>query len=391
MSDKAEDVTLRILCVTLGGRRKHLIEKMVEELNQAKAFSGIKLQLSWCDGVDARCGFDDPATLEQIAPDVLRAIDISKEAINRWATCARRLLPKEFGVLGCFLAQLRALRAATVDGEADIIIEDSCRIRSDRAGALQLKNAVLWQRSHAPDLLYFGWLGFRDNLARVHAQCDLSDGPTLRLPRGLNNAGKPCDLIFCTYAYMGSRRLYESLCKDLRDHPEFMFRRIRGRTVCSPIDKFLLWRAGEAQLHSCICKDPCCFRAPLLTSCIHSDWDGRFVDITMYQLELTKMQWGQIWLSHDEINAPEKLGQRREQEAEEGKRNWYQKRQNKWQAWKERKEAAGEFTGAWKHEKESRETSNFICNTLYYDELSSALAVRMMPGNLCAADCVFHM
>ena len=58
------------------------------------------------------------------------------------------------------------------------------------------------------------------------------------LKRGLNKAGRPCDVLYCQYAYSISRRLYEQLCADLRDNPRIMFRNYRGKV---PHAHFIFW------------------------------------------------------------------------------------------------------------------------------------------------------
>lgn len=253
---------------------------------------------------------------------------------------ARRLGTKEHGVLGCFLSHLRALREA-LDGGFDLIMEDSCRIRCDRVGATCLRRAVAWQRANAADLLYYGWLGHKDNLERVHAVCASGSEPTVHLPRGVTK-GKEHDLIFCTHAYIGSKRMYEQLCRDLLTQPGKLFRKERrGQTVVSPIDKFLLWRAAAGGLQVRTCKEPCCFRAPLMRSCIHPQYDERMTETSGFQLDLFGLDWTMVWLTSEEKDAPSALQKRWELATLEGKQHWWRKRQQKWEAWRLRKEAQG--------------------------------------------------
>eukprot|EP00927_Polykrikos_kofoidii_P034055 TRINITY_DN28886_c0_g1_i1.p1 TRINITY_DN28886_c0_g1~~TRINITY_DN28886_c0_g1_i1.p1 ORF type:complete len:391 (-),score=55.95 TRINITY_DN28886_c0_g1_i1:41-1213(-) len=338
--------TVRVLCVTLGGERRRLIEKMVHELGQT--YIDVRFDLRWCDGVDCRSALkeaQDMNALEAVAGDVLSEIGLSEDGRREWAGKLRKLPPAEHAVLGCSLAQLRALRIATSGDPADVIIEDGCRFRRDGTAAALLRDAVRWKRAEAGDLLYFGWLGHHDNLDIVHRRCAVSEEATVPLIRGKNKYEREYDLIFCTYAYGASRRVYEILCRDIAATPSLMFRRKRGKTAVLPIDRLLLWRTAEAGLETRTCREPCCFRAPLLRSTIHPQYDARLAETTEYQLRLIGVDWCQIWLARNEQDAPGMLKRRKEEEAAETKRIWYAKRQERWQAWKQKKIETNEWRG----------------------------------------------
>lgn len=79
-------------------------------------------------------------------------------------------------------------------------------------------------------------------------------------------------------------------------------KRMRNYAV-KPIDKILprqtVARFGPASVQ--IASHPAFFRAPMLTSKIHSKWDPGFCESTAYQLQqTTKLGWSGLWLTDTE-------------------------------------------------------------------------------------------
>jgi hypothetical protein len=78
-------------------------------------------------------------------------------------------------------------------------------------------------------------------------------------------------------------------------------KRMRNYAV-KPIDKILprqaLSKFGPNAVQ--ISSHPAFFRAPMLTSKIHAQWDPGFCESTELQLKETKLDWSELWLTDTE-------------------------------------------------------------------------------------------
>jgi len=109
------------------------------------------------------------------------------------------------------------------------------------------------------------------------------------------------NLCWGAYAYWMSNEGYESLMKTLRNDVGAILwkgKRQRHYTV-KPIDKILprqtISNFGSSAVQ--ISSQPAFFRAPMLTSKIHSKWDPGFGDATEYQLQANNLDWSNLWLT----------------------------------------------------------------------------------------------
>jgi hypothetical protein len=110
--------------------------------------------------------------------------------------------------------------------------------------------------------------------------------------------------IWGAYCYWMSARGYEYLMNDLRnDVGKMLWKGKRQRYYAvKPIDKILprLTKAafGHQSVH--IATHPAFFRAPMLTSKIHTQFDPEFCKSTEYQLRRGGLDWSDLWLSDAE-------------------------------------------------------------------------------------------
>ena len=112
------------------------------------------------------------------------------------------------------------------------------------------------------------------------------------------------NLLWGAYAYWISGEGYETLMRTLRSDVGAMLwkgKRMRNYAV-KPIDKILprqtLIKFGPSAVQ--ISSHPAFFRAPMLTSKIHTKWDPGFCESTGYQLKETKLGWSDLWLTDTE-------------------------------------------------------------------------------------------
>lgn len=106
------------------------------------------------------------------------------------------------------------------------------------------------------------------------------------------------------YAYWISPEAYQRIMDTLRNDVGSMLwkgKRMRNYVV-KPIDKILprqimsIFEPSAVQLSS----NPSFFRAPMLTSKIHTQWDPEFCKSTEYQLQSGGLGWSDLWLSKTE-------------------------------------------------------------------------------------------
>jgi len=256
-------------------------------------------------------------------------------------------------VLGCTLAHLIALKRFVKEG-FDFILEDNVRC--------PLKECAtrIWEAKRASDercleigkechFRYLGWLGSIPNLRWIYeshskrtafrrsstnteqAEYSLFPFPQTRdiekdlalheaivekekNPAEDDDANKRSDErkpggnpIWGSYAYWISKEGYESLLEVLQNDVGALLwksKRARYYTV-KPVDKVLprqimkLFGQSSVQLST----HPAFFRAPMLTSKIHTQWDQEFCKSTGYQLQQAGgLQWSDLWLTQTEQN-----------------------------------------------------------------------------------------
>ena len=261
-------------------------------------------------------------------------------------------------VMACLLAHLLAMRRCVEEGY-DFILEDNVRAAPEESARRiweTMDASAEWERASGEHchLRYYGWLGSLPNLHWVlnkHArrtafiresrradgledelpratvfsfpithdfglspeedkevsneaedEHGLVDGSTLSSTFGhMKPGGTP---IWGAYAYWISSQGFESLLDALRmDVGAILWKgkRMRAYTV-KPIDKVLprqvMASLGRQCIHVTTC--PAFFRAPMLTSKIHTQWDAEFCKSTEYQMSHNVLSWSDLWLSNTE-------------------------------------------------------------------------------------------
>lgn len=129
-----------------------------------------------------------------------------------------------------------------------------------------------------------------------------SDTSAIEQPKHNQKPGG--NLLWGAYAYWISREAYETLMVTLRSDVGAILwkgKRMRNYAV-KPIDKILprqtLSKFGHKSVQ--ISSHPAFFRAPMLTSVIHRQWDSGFCESTEYQLKENKLDWPDLWLTDTE-------------------------------------------------------------------------------------------
>jgi hypothetical protein len=122
--------------------------------------------------------------------------------------------------------------------------------------------------------------------------------------------------IWGSYAYWMSKEAYDSMLHTLRHDVGAMLWKGKRMRVFSvkPIDKMLprqtMAAFGKQSVH--IATHPAFFRAPMLTSKIHTQWDPEFCKSTEFQLRHADLDWSKLWLSDTEreiVNHHQSTGQ----------------------------------------------------------------------------------
>jgi hypothetical protein len=254
-------------------------------------------------------------------------------------------------VLGCTMAHLIAMRKCVTDGY-DVILEDNVRAPPAEC-ALRMREAALsCQEQTAASstechMRYMGWLGSLPNLQwifqsyakqeafqRVSTDTSHPEHTTMAFPKtqdierdleladeqssekGLEDLD-PADAIANTesrkpggtpvwgaFAYWVSKQGYEHVLEVLqKDVGALLWKGKRARYYSvKPIDKILPRRImnhfGQAAVQ--IATKPTFFRAPMLTSKIHSQWDPEFCKSTEYQLKQIDLDWSDLFLTEAE-------------------------------------------------------------------------------------------
>jgi GR25 family glycosyltransferase involved in LPS biosynthesis len=258
------------------------------------------------------------------------------------------------GVLGCLLAHLAAMKKMVEHQEFendeetfDLICEDNVRLCSDAARRIWETKEASASSSTVQDchLQYHGWLGSLPNLEwvlNVHSKrtglpsdaadkafyypitADFSDlketssvvldGETITA-EAVTSSSKTTSpatahktpggtAIWGAYAYWISKQGYEALLNRLqKDVGSMLWKGKRMRCyIVKPIDKVLPRQVmdayGREAIH--VTRQPALFRAPMLTSKIHAQWDPEFCKSTAYQLSQTNLTWNELWLTEME-------------------------------------------------------------------------------------------
>ena len=109
------------------------------------------------------------------------------------------------------------------------------------------------------------------------------------------------NMVWGQYGYWMSREAYESLLEELRkDVGAMMWKGKRMRLYAvKPADKIIPRRTidkyGAESVH--LSTHPAVFRAPMLTSKIHAQWDPEFCKSTEKQLRYCGLGWKDLWLT----------------------------------------------------------------------------------------------
>lgn len=216
-----------------------------------------------------------------------------------------------------------------------MIVEDNVRICSIES--VQRIREAKANASGEFDLIYFGWLGSIKNLTWViNCHSTKSNGATFPFPScedyGEDDVGGTA--LWGAYAYHISERCYKTITSSLKRDVGGKLTRIIGTVVVTyynafitcnvivylkgllwkgkrmraylakPIDKVMPRRVKAAGLGIEVTKKPVFFRAPMLTSRIHTRWDPEFCKSTEYQLNAQMVGlpniWDDLWLTDAE-------------------------------------------------------------------------------------------
>lgn len=256
-------------------------------------------------------------------------------------------------IIACLFAHLRAMKRCVQDGY-DFILEDNVRAPPEECAQRiweTIDASQEWQQTNGEEchLRYYGWLGSLPNLHWVlntHAprtgfirestvgdteevspqrsifpfpiveDFDLSPEDTEAVDEDEHSEAamphqptfghkKPGGTaIWGAYAYWISEQGFESLVEELRmDAGAMLWKGKRMRAyVVKPVDKVLPRKVtasfGRSSIH--VSARPAFFRAPMLTSKIHTQWDAEFCKSTEYQMENCVLSWSDLWLSDSE-------------------------------------------------------------------------------------------
>ncbi|KAG7345338.1 hypothetical protein IV203_032869 [Nitzschia inconspicua] len=269
-----------------------------------------------------------------------------------------RALNRGRAVLACSWAHLIAMRKLTEDHSFDMILEDNVRTLKDGDQLSKriwdtVKAKADWESecNEKCHLLYHGWLGSVTNLEWIcqihapkrmhspqastetssifpfplqeHLDEDLADWNKLQSNEvELKSDSKKSSIeseeknkkyqhslpggnpIWGMYAYWISSDGYAQLMKCLcHDVGAMLWKGKRARAYSvKPIDKIvprqLIALTGPQSVQ--LTTHPSFFRAPMLTSKIHTQWDPEFCKSTTYQMHETALEWSDLGLEPTE-------------------------------------------------------------------------------------------
>lgn len=239
-------------------------------------------------------------------------------------------------VLGCTLAHLIALQRFT-DEDFDVLLEDNVRFPDaeeffERVWTIKEAKEE-WEKGTGQKchMHYFGCLGSIPNLRWINESWTPQNGLSkasipfpqrydieedLRQTESHTDMHKltDCDegqvrkpggnAVWGSYGYWISKEAFEHFVSSIRnDVGALMWKSKRMRFYqVKPIDKILPRRilshfgphSVQLPLH------PAVFRAPMLTSKIHTEYDPDFCRSTTFQLQLTGLKWSDLLLSDTE-------------------------------------------------------------------------------------------
>jgi hypothetical protein len=262
-------------------------------------------------------------------------------------------------VLGCTFAHLIALKRFTSEG-FDVMIEDNVRAPPESCAERiwEARQASLeWEHQEGKSchFRFIGWLGSTTNLEWIlethskkrshkreasndqqpsgmtvfpfptheHLEEDLEEMEETKEDQFDSNPEKRRETeeeeladnsansnalhktpggtpIWGAYAYWMSKEAYASMLHTLQlDVGAMLWKGKRMRVYAvKPIDKIMpritQENFGPPSVH--ITTHPAFFRAPMLTSKIHTRWDPDFCRSTEFQLRYTDLDWSKLWL-----------------------------------------------------------------------------------------------
>lgn len=253
-------------------------------------------------------------------------------------------------VLACILAHLIAWKTFVQQNDGDddaepfdVILEDNVRAPLQAVAAERIRQTMAAVQRHQAStgervhLTYFGWLGSRLNIEwnfachlptrRVshddasvapfptsqHVEDDLASGRYTVVNEVLDSSTGPGKAhtkpggtpVWGAYAYWISPQAYEAVLAALRNDVGALLWKMktaRHYTV-KPIDKILprlVLQHFESSSSVMITTQPAFYRAPMLQSKIHAQWDAEFCASTTYQLQQTNLTWSDLWLTGSE-------------------------------------------------------------------------------------------
>lgn len=285
---------------------------------------------------DLRAALEE-AELVQPGDDQLHA--------TMWLRC--RSLSRERAVLACYLAHLRAIRQAVQSG-ADVIFEDNVRMPARPPGEAARRIRACIEASPQAELRLYGFGGRKEDLEAMYAEVSpktaalplpfrfVPDGHAVvdSGPADVANT-KRVPVTWGAYAYWISPRGWATLLHRIQSDVLMAVVAPKGKNLrgfmVRPIDKILPARCvseeqerSEATAHisqegigSLLCSTPpsrvvsampCCYRAPMLRSTIHEQWDASFCEATVAQMRAcasAEDSFDRLWLSVKERNAVE--------------------------------------------------------------------------------------
>lgn len=225
-------------------------------------------------------------------------------------------------VLACTVAHLFAIRTLH-EQDLDFILEDNVRAPVEECAA-RIREAC--QQQKECHFRFYGWLGSVPNLRWIHnhhmPRCSsmvddetcvfplptLSDLEETRvdgvLPTETGEREPGGNMVWGCYAYWISKEAYEAVLDKLRhDVGSLLWRGKRARFyTVTPIDKLLprkiAYLFGGDKIY--LARRPAFFRAPMLTSKIHTQWDPEFCKSTEFQLKQSGLDWDNLWLTETE-------------------------------------------------------------------------------------------
>jgi len=243
------------------------------------------------------------------------------------------------------MAHLMAMKKL-VEENFDVILEDNTRMPLDLVASRIWDTIDASERGGECHLRYYGWLGSLPNIQwvfNVHSNRQMVRTDNDNDDTEIFNFPVPADFddkvavekegeeesniissednnnedaanissaahttpggsaIWGAYAYWVSKDGYNTLIERLRnDVGAIVWKGKRMRNyLIKPIDKALprTVAAAFSREHIHLTKNPAFFRAPMLTSKIHSKWDPDFCSSTNYQLCRTSFEWSDLWLT----------------------------------------------------------------------------------------------